>query len=582
MKIGPFEIIETLGGGGSGIVYRARHETLGRMVAVKQLNRQVQEGDRTFERFRREAQIMAAIRSDYVVTLYSYQVVDGRPLLEMECLDRGSLERSMSAGPIGMADCLRIVEHILLGLKALHHAGIVHRDVKPANVLQDDEGRFKLTDFGLSVIESDMKPTLEAATIRYVAPECIAENPTCDFRSDLYSVGMVAYEALLGSSGFYAAFPDLSPAAAFGSKWLGWLKDRDREATPLHVLRPDIPSPVSQFVARLMAKEPDRRYVAADAALEALAVLDLSHPGPPSDGHRYLGPGPTKQSPAGVPRRDRRPGVALGLLLLTLAVLAVVAGAWLRTPAQVTAGPALPGSPDRAPTGRIRAHIVGLDGNPLPGVALRLLPGGQTATTETDGSYLVAELTPGRYELTASREGYHVMVRPVSVRAGADSTESLVLVPVGPLPPPQGETLVEQPGIPGPDGPPPPATEVKRITDTKAPGVVARPRLAPTVAGVSTDETSRVLSARVNALAADRRVIPRETLRVSLEMSTRPAPFLGRGITADYVVTLRTADGPKTFSGSHLGFAEVTLRNEVIDKVAVEIVDYLASLSKNP
>ena len=70
MKIGPFEILETLGGGGSGTVYKARHETLGRVVAVKQLHRHVSEGDRTFERFRREAQMMAAIRSDHVVTLY--------------------------------------------------------------------------------------------------------------------------------------------------------------------------------------------------------------------------------------------------------------------------------------------------------------------------------------------------------------------------------------------------------------------------------------------------------------------------------------------------------------------------------
>lgn len=273
MKIGPFEILETLGGGGSGIVYRARHETLGRVVAVKQLNRHVQEGDRTFERFRREAQIMAAIRSDHVVTLYSYQVVDGRPLLEMECLERGSLERVMNQGPIDLDSGLRIIEEILFGLKALHSAGIVHRDVKPANVLQDESGRYKLTDFGLSVLESDVKPTLEAATIRYVAPECISENPSCDFRSDLYSVGMVAYEALLGGPGFFAAFPHLSPAAAFGAKWLSWLKDKDTEATPLHVLRPDIPVPLSQLVARLMAKDPERRYGLAEAALEALSAL---------------------------------------------------------------------------------------------------------------------------------------------------------------------------------------------------------------------------------------------------------------------------------------------------------------------
>jgi serine/threonine protein kinase len=273
MRIGPFEILETVGGGGSGIVYKARNETLGRVVAVKQLNKQVHEGDRAFNRFRREAQIMASIRSPHVVTLYSYQVVDGRPLLEMECLEHGSLEDLLSAGPLPHYRVLEIVEDILLGLHALHGAGVVHRDIKPGNVLQDDAGRYKLTDFGISITESAAKPTLEAATIRYLAPECISDNPTCDARSDLYSVGMVAYELLLGNEGFHEAFPDVTPIAAFAAKWLRWLKEQGKEATSLHVLRPDIPVPVSNFVARLMAKDPELRYASADAALQAIRLL---------------------------------------------------------------------------------------------------------------------------------------------------------------------------------------------------------------------------------------------------------------------------------------------------------------------
>jgi serine/threonine-protein kinase len=272
MKLGPFEILETLGGGGSGIVYRARHEALGRIVALKQLNRRVQEGDRAFERFLREAQLMGKIRSDHIATLYSFQVIEGRPVLEMECLEHG-LEDLMNRGPLDLRLGLRAVHHVLLGLKALHGAGIVHRDLKPANVLRDEAGRFKISDFGLSVLESDLRPTLTAATVRYVAPESVGDAPRCDFRSDLYSVGMIAYEALLGPAGFHNAFPELTPAAAFGSKWLGWLTDVTKEATPLHVLRPDVPVAVSQFVARLMAKDPERRYASAEAALEAMQPL---------------------------------------------------------------------------------------------------------------------------------------------------------------------------------------------------------------------------------------------------------------------------------------------------------------------
>jgi len=279
MKIGPFEILETIGGGGSGIVYKARHDTLGRVVALKQLNRQVHEGDAAWSRFAREAAVMASIRSEHVVTLYSFQVLDGRPVLEMEFLEHGSLEDVMRGGPVAQPTALRAIEDVLLGLHAIHQAGIVHRDVKPGNILQDASGRYKLADFGISVVESGAKATLGAATIRYVAPESIADTPTWDARSDLYSVGMVAYEMLLGNEGLREAFPDLMPAAAFAAKWFRWLKERGREATPLHVIRRDIPVPVSSFVARLAAKDPDLRYSSADAALEALRSLVVERAG---------------------------------------------------------------------------------------------------------------------------------------------------------------------------------------------------------------------------------------------------------------------------------------------------------------
>jgi serine/threonine protein kinase len=273
MNIGPFEILATIGGGGSGIVYKARNQTLGRIVAIKQLHKAAHEGDRLFNRFQREARIMASVRSPHVVTVYSFQMIDGKPLLEMECLEHGSLENLLASAPVPFYRMLEVVEDILTGLQALHDAGVVHRDVKPGNILEDEGGRYKLTDFGISMVESGGKATLEAATIRYLAPESAAEPPIADARSDLYSVGMVAYELLLGHDGFREAFASLTPIAAFAPRWLQWMKDTTLEAPSIHTLRPDIPVPVSQFVARLMAKDPELRYGSADAALQALRLL---------------------------------------------------------------------------------------------------------------------------------------------------------------------------------------------------------------------------------------------------------------------------------------------------------------------
>jgi eukaryotic-like serine/threonine-protein kinase len=451
MKIGQFEVLSTLGSGGSGIVYKARNEVLGRVIALKQLNRPVKEGDRVFERFRREAQLMAAIESDHVVRLYSYCAVDGRPLLEMEYLDGGSLEDVMCRGPIAVGDTLAIVRDVLRGLVALHDAGIVHRDVKPANVLRDRAGRHKLTDFGVSVVESEIKTTFEAATIRWVAPESVAQPPTLDSRSDLYAVGMIAYEAILGVDGFREAFPDLTPVAAFGEKWLAWLKDSSKAATPLHVLRASVPVPVSLFVARLMSKDPERRFESAEAALDSLEIVAAAVPGRPAQPaeaeprreRAYAAsrqasspaPGaeaaaaPTQAPPAGarrLPPALRYAAVAFGSLVV--AIGAVLLGAAVRPPkgrvvepAQVAARPASATQQTDAPAAapRLVARVTDEQGGALSEVEVKLRPGDVTAQPTGGGEYVIEGLSPQIYELTASKPGYGVIVKQIAIKGGA-------------------------------------------------------------------------------------------------------------------------------------------------------------------
>jgi len=349
MQIGAFEILDTIGAGTSGVVYRARHVGLGRVVALKQLARVERQGDQAFERFKREAQMMAAIRSNHVVTLYGFHAIDGRGYLEMECLP-GSLQTVLEAGPLGTEQALDVIRQVLLGLKALHAQDIIHRDIKPGNVLQDADGTLKLGDFGLSIFEGSAAPTLHAATIRYVAPESVSDRPSWNVKSDLYSAGMMLYEAVLGSEGLARAFPDLAPIEANPGRWLNWLRDLSREAPPLHQVRPDVPIAVSQFVARLMIKDPDLRTESAEVALEALATLD-ARPAPNdvrAGGRARIvvpnsGPAPRADTPAHPPVPVTPPTpvsrrgsgwryAAFGVGFVVLAIGATWLGAFLRRP----------------------------------------------------------------------------------------------------------------------------------------------------------------------------------------------------------------------------------------------------------
>ena len=645
MNIGDFEILETLGSGGSGIVYRARNN-VDRIVALKQLNRQVEEGDKVFDRFKREAMTMASVRSDHVVTLFSYQVIGKRPVLEMEYVEQGSLEALMKAGPLDVATTLHILSHILAGLKALHGVGIVHRDVKPANVLigLDDTGRerFKLSDFGLSVAETEIKTTFEAATIRYVAPECTAHPPRFDFRSDLYSVGMIAYEALLGAQGFQDAFPDVTPVAAFGDKWLRWLQDPAREAKPLHQLLPDTPPPVAMLVARLMAKDPERRFASADAVLEALVPLVESLPPPAAlprpqpaahvriDRQASTSPPP----PHGGARRSAAiaaasvpvlPAAKKGSLLskvgigagsVAAVVGAIALGAYLRKPAPTPSPKPKEAVVASHTATRLVTRVIAEDGRQLPGAALRVLPGDVAGRAGGDGTYAFDRLAPGHYEVTTSLAGYQVAVTGVDLPApgkpGALMETTITLkAATAPVPPPpdSGLSPLEITRVPGenelarvarerpaaapqaPDRRDPPQPAPQRVAQPlpqPVPPRVPQPQNNPprppaggtitqAVAAAST-ELSRAFVARVNDLLRQRGVNIRGPVRLSLEMTLRDAPFQGvTGKTADWVATVRSPDLTRSFEGHALGFAELTLRNTVVERAAAEVATALAA-----
>src|SRR3990170_3885645 len=216
--LGHYEIVEKLGEGGMGAVYRARDTTLGRDVALKLLPEFVAADREKIARLEREARLLASLSHPNIATLHGLEESNGQKFLVMELVPGETLAERIARGPLRVDECLSIFRQIAEGLEAAHEKGIVHRDLKPANVVVTSEGRVKVLDFGLAkaVVEeapsSDLSksPTLTRegtehgvilGTASYMSPEQ-ARGQALDRKTDIWSFGCVLYEALTGRKAF--------------------------------------------------------------------------------------------------------------------------------------------------------------------------------------------------------------------------------------------------------------------------------------------------------------------------------------------------------------------------------------------
>lgn len=200
-----FELIELLGRGGMGEVYKARQKKLGRLVAIKILPEPFGSSDEYTERFLREARSLALLNHPNIVTIYDFGDANGLCYFVMEYIDGVDLRRMIEAHTLTPTDALRIVPQICDALQFAHDAGVVHRDIKPANILIDKQGRVKIADFGLAkIVSKELKDfTLTGVgdvmgTAEYMAPEQRRASQAVDHRADIYSLGVVFYEMLTG------------------------------------------------------------------------------------------------------------------------------------------------------------------------------------------------------------------------------------------------------------------------------------------------------------------------------------------------------------------------------------------------
>ncbi len=198
-----FELLEVLGQGGMGIVYRARQKSLDRIVALKVLTPPPGNAAEFAERFQREARALARLEHPHIVRVYEHGTVDGLHYLVMEYVDGVTLRAALREGRLAPEQALRIVPQICDALQAAHDHGIVHRDIKPENVLIAKDGGVKIADFGLArlVEPGDTRLTRRdqvMGTLHYMAPEQFESPGDVDHRADIYSLGVVLYEMLTG------------------------------------------------------------------------------------------------------------------------------------------------------------------------------------------------------------------------------------------------------------------------------------------------------------------------------------------------------------------------------------------------
>lgn len=262
-RLGHYEVLEVVGRGGMGIVFRAFDTKLHRHVAIKVLAPQLSTSATARQRFVREAQAAAAVSHEHIVAIHAVEDGGSVPYLVMQFVDGSTLQKKLErTGQLPASDILRIAFQIAEGLSAAHGHGLVHRDIKPANILLEAGGeRVKITDFGLARAVDDVSVTQSgviAGTPMYMSPEQ-ADGQAVDFRSDQFSLGSVLYAMCTGQPPFRA------PSA------LSILKRVCEEtAKPIHEINAELPQWLGDLVARLHAKSPADRF---DSTQEVTEIL---------------------------------------------------------------------------------------------------------------------------------------------------------------------------------------------------------------------------------------------------------------------------------------------------------------------
>lgn len=308
-----FELVELIGEGGMGSVFKAYDHTLGRMVALKVLRREMSGSEDERGKLEQEARVTASVNHPHVVRVYSFGQADGQFYIAMELVEKGSLDDLMGIQTrVSEAQVLEIGMQVAQGLEAAAERGLIHRDVKPGNILFADAHTAKIVDFGLArVLEEEAEARGEIwGTPYYIAPERLNFEPE-DFRSDIYSLGGTLFHAIAGRPPFEAENASLVA-----------LKQIKSQPVSLEAFAPDVASETAYVINRMLEKNPDDRYPSYAELIEHLEFARskvLERAGRP--------PGVRQREVVKV--ETKRTKLYAALISLSAAVLVLGVGTWL-------------------------------------------------------------------------------------------------------------------------------------------------------------------------------------------------------------------------------------------------------------
>ena len=289
-SVGPYEIVEYIGQGGMATIYKAHQTSLDRFVALKVIHPVLKNDQAFLSRLNREALIIAKLNHPNIVTVYDFTQFEGVPFLVLRYIDGKTLKEVLQQQRLGTQSILKIMRPVADALAYAHSRGVLHRDVKPSNILIDNDGHVFLTDFSLARIEHSSESTLSRDMMigspHYLSPEQAKSEPV-DARTDIYSLGIVLYEMFTGQVPFSAETP-------YGTI-LAHINDQPRAP---RTINPKMPPAVEQVLLKTIAKDPKDRYPSVREMMRAL---------------ENAARGPVEETPAPIPLMDYKPARTLPL-----------------------------------------------------------------------------------------------------------------------------------------------------------------------------------------------------------------------------------------------------------------------------
>ena len=316
-EFGDYRLLELLGAGGMGRVYKARQASLGRLVAIKMIRAGPLPRPELVERFRREARTVAQLQHPGIVGIHEVGEVEGQPYFAMEYIEGGSLAERARAHPLPPRRAATYVQAVAEAIHYAHQQGVLHRDLKPSNILVNQLDQPKVTDFGVAKLlrgESDLTLTGQRiGSPSYMAPEQAAGHADrVDARTDVYALGAVLYHLVAGRPPFLADTTERALALVLG-----------QDPIPLRRLNPSIPPDLETISAKCLEKEPSQRYPSAQALAEDLGRFLRAKrfvPGQSRGSPRRGAGAASNPLPAGL-------GTAAAILLLLVAIGGPIAAA---------------------------------------------------------------------------------------------------------------------------------------------------------------------------------------------------------------------------------------------------------------